>query len=221
MNPNPYHPSQIDSALRQGPPVLPLLVGEDGGMSVDCLIELEDVTAFAVYHNTRSPLGRKQFLKRWLIIGLTMVIALASFVYLASAQGQFLNLVPVFVLFITFVVAYVGLYPWIYVRRLRKGTEAVFRRGRNLALFGPRRVTLTPQFMVSSSPYTQSVARWMAVEGIDPQPTALYLYLSSNTAFIVPRRAFASDDDFQTFVHTAQQFHARALAAENPLRMSV
>lgn len=218
MNPNPYHPPQTDPALRREPPVLALLVGEDGGMSVDCLIELEDVTAFTVYHNTRSPVGRKQFIKRWLIIGLTMVIALASFVYFASVQGQFLNLVPMFVISITFVVAYVGLYPWIYVRRLRKGTEAVFRRGRNLALFGPRRVTLTPQFLVSSSPYTQSVARWMAVEGIDPQPTALYLYLSSNTAFIVPRQAFASDGDFQTFVHTAQEFHSRSLAAENPLR---
>jgi hypothetical protein len=220
MNPNPYHPSQIDSALRQDPPVLPLLVGEDGGMSVDCLIELQDVTAFAIYHNTRSPLGRKQFLKRWLIMGLSMIIALVSFVYLVSVQGQLLNLVPVFVFSITFVVAYVGLYPWIYVRGLRKGTETIFHRGRNLALFGPRRLTLTPQFMVSSSPYTQSVARWIAVERIDHQPPALYLYLSSNTAFIVPRRAFASDDDFQTFVNTAQQFHARALAAENPLRTS-
>ena len=35
-----------------------------------------------------------------------------------------------------------------------------------------------------------------------------------------PRLASYFDDHFQKFVNTAQEFHARALAADNPLRTS-
>ena len=89
MNPNPYHPPQTDPALRPEPLVLAQLVGEDGGMSVDCMIELEDVIAFAIYHNTRSLWGRKQFLKRWLLIGLAILLNLIELFLRKGAREYF------------------------------------------------------------------------------------------------------------------------------------
>jgi uncharacterized membrane protein len=214
MNPNPYLPPQSSPE----PPVLALLVGEDGGISVDFAIELEDVIAFSVYHSMRSPRGHKQFLNRWLLIGVSAAIVLVGMVYIMYVQGMLLDLFPAVILTAAVAVAYIGFYPWIYARRLRNASEAVIRSGRNLAVFGPRRITLTPQFVMHSSPYTQSATRWIAMERVDPQPEALYLYVSSNSAHIVPRRPFASDDDFRTFIQTAQQFHALALATEHPQR---
>jgi hypothetical protein len=209
MNPNPYLPPQNSPE----PPVLALLVGEDGGISVDFAIELEDVIAFSVYHSMHSAWGRKQFLNPWIFIGVAAALVLGGAVYLMYLQGMLLDMIPAVVVAVAAVAACVGLHPWTYARRLRNSSAAIIRSGRNLAVFGPRRITLTPEFVMHSSPYTQSATRWIAIERVDPQPQALYLYVSSNSAHIVPRRAFASEDDFRTFIDAAQEFHARALAA--------
>ncbi len=198
--------------------MLAIVVGEDGAINVDFSIELEDIVAFNIYHYTRSALGRRQFYRRWLLIGISVVLALAGVCYLFSVRGLLPSLSPALIISVVAAVAYVGAYPWIYAWRLRRSSEAVIQGGRNLAVFGPRRMTLTSQFVMHSSPFTQSAVRWIAVEKVDPQAVALYIYVSSNAAHIIPRRAFASDDDFQTFVHTAQEFHSRNMSADNPLR---
>ena len=111
-------------------------------------------------------------------------------------------------------------YGRIHEYRLKKIVERMYGEGRNLLIYGPRRVSLSPHFLNSSSPYSQSVTRWVAIEKLVVSDDALYIYNSGVSSVVVPRRAFTSDDHFQTFVHTAEEFHARALATENPLRTS-
>ena len=218
MNPNPYHPSQIDSALRPEPPVMAALVGEDGGMSIDFEIWREDLVRFMLFHHRSSPATRRQRNMAMLAICLCCGLLLAIIGYFAS-QSPELWLVAAAVL----VALVIGLirYPKIHEQKLRNLVERMYSEGRNLLLYGPRRVGLTPHYLNNASPHSQSVTRWLAVEKVVVGEEALYIYISSVSSIVVPRRAFSSDDHFQTFVHTAQDYHSRALAAENPQRTSL
>ncbi len=217
MNPNPYQPSQIDSALRPEPPVMAMLVGEDGGMSIDFEIWREDLVAFTLFHHRNSPVTRRQRHIAMFAICLIFSCILAIVVYFALQTPEYWVIAVALVIAVAFVLVR---YPQIHERQLRRLAERMYGEGRNLMVFGPRRVGLTPQFVNSSSPYTQSVTRWVAIEKIVVSADALYLYNSAVSSVMVPRRAFTSDDHFQTFVHAAQEFHVRAIAAENPLRTS-
>jgi hypothetical protein len=217
MNPNPYLPPVSQPALAAEPPVLAALAGDDGGMSVDFSIELDDILEFTVYHHIRSPLGRRFLLRRRLLIGFAVLLGLAAIAYLASVRGMFGDIIVPLVGFAVLGLAYVVFYPWLYSQRLRAAAKTLVSGGRNMAVFGPRRIMLTPQLVMHASPYTQSATRWVAVERIDAPPGAVYIYVSTNSAHVVPARAFSSADHYQTFVQTAQEYYSRALAAENHL----
>ena len=218
MNPNPYQPSQIDSALRPEPPVMAALVGEDGGMSIDFEIWRDDLVAFTLFHHRNSPATRRQLLTAIVAVGLIFSIILAFVVGYALHSPEFWLLAAAIVIALAVVLPFYGR---IHEYRLKKIVERMYGEGRNLLIYGPRRVSLSPQFLNSSSPYTQSVTRWVAIERVVVSADAVYIYNSGVSSVVVPRRAFSSDDHFQTFVHTAQEYHARALAAENPQRMPV
>jgi hypothetical protein len=218
MNPNPYLPPQTDPSLHHEPPVLATLVGEDGGMSIDFEIGREDLVAFSLFHHRSSPANRQRLRLAMVALSLIMATVLALLVYYALRQPEYWLPAVVVVMALVFVLVR---FPQIQERNLRNLVERMYGEGRNLLLYGPRRVGLSPQFLNNSSPYFQSVTRWIAVEKIAVSENALYIYNSSVSSVIVPRRAFSSDDHFQTFVHTAQEFHARALAAENPLSIAV
>ena len=218
MNPNPYQPSQIDSGVRLEPPVMAALVGEDGGMSIDFEIWREDLVGFMLFHHRHSPATRKQRRRRMATLGIALALLLAILVRYALRSPDFWFLAAGTVLVLAgLLVSYPQIHQW----QLRNAIERMYGEGRNLLLYGPRRVGLTPQFLNNSSPYSQSVTRWIAVEKIVVAGDALYIYISSVSSVVVPRRAFTSDDHFRTFVHTTQEFHARAVAAENQQRMSV
>jgi hypothetical protein len=218
MELNPYQPSQIDSAVRTQPPVLAALVGDDGGMSIDFEIWQADLIEFNLFHHQNSPASKRQIWKVTLYVCVIVVLMEAVIVYLAVMYQPEMWLVAV-LLPISAGIALVFL-PHLHRMNVRNLVSKMYAEGRNLVLYGPRRVSLTPQLLNYSSPYTQSVTRWVAIEKIVTVAEALYIYNSAVSSIIIPRRAFSSDDHFQTFVHTAQEFHARALAAENPLRTS-
>jgi hypothetical protein len=209
MNPNPYQPSQIDSALPAQPPVLAALVGEDGGMSIEFEIEREDLVEFTLFHHQHSSVSRTQRRRKMLVLAFALVLLLGFLVRYALPMPDFWFIV---LLIAGLLVSYPRIQEW----QLRTMVERMYGEGRNLLLYGPRRVALTPQFLNNASPHSQSVTRWLGVEKLVVAERALYIYISSVSSIVIPRRAFSSDDHFQTFFHTAQEFHAQALAAENP-----
>lgn len=217
MNPNPYDPPQTDPALRPEPPVLAAVVGESGGMGIDFELQRDDLVAFALFHQKHSPAARKQRRQRMVIWGGVLIVLIATFIRRGFFSSDDWLLVACTILFL------VGLFvslPQIREWRLRKAIARMYGEGRNVLLYGPRRVVLTPQSLINSSANSQSETRWIAIEKIVVTEEALYIYISSVSSVVIPRREFTSNDHFQTFIQTAQDFHTRALAAENSLNTS-
>lgn len=58
----------------------------------------------------------------------------------------------------------------------------------------------------------QSTTAWKAVEKVAAVDGGIYIYTSALAAVIVPRRAFASQLEFDEFVRMAGAFHEKAAA---------
>ena len=71
-----------------------------------------------------------------------------------------------------------------------------------------------------SSRTTETICLWSAIDWISVTRDHLYFFLDTTQAFIVPRRAFESDERFQAFVAQARQWHdaatSKPLAEFNP-----
>jgi hypothetical protein len=74
---------------------------------------------------------------------------------------------------------------------------------------GPNTFALTDQGIRLQTPRSESVVYWNAVRRTVSNSQRLYLFFSSPGAIIVPRRSFASDDDFAKWIDELER-HLKA-----------
>jgi len=196
---NPYAPPASEL------PLVAELVVTDGGLSIDYELVLEDIVKWNLVLHRVSPATRRSHRLIRILCGaaalLFALLAVAGWPHTASF------------LFGSMMLAVMAVV-WPAIFRWRAGAmiRNVFREGKNLSVLGARRLTLTPQYVMYSSPITQAVTRWLGIERILVEPDAIYIMSSSTSAFIVPRRALADEAQFQRFAETATQFHAQSNA---------
>lgn len=94
----------------------------------------------------------------------------------------------------------------------RFGVAALVKRslgeGPNKGILGPKRVRISPESLQEAGEFQTTATEWAAIQKIAVTPLALYLYNSSVSAFIVPRRCFPNDAAFEEFVRLARQYKA-------------
>ena len=74
------------------------------------------------------------------------------------------------------------------------------------SLFLPHRVMLTPEAIEHAIGPNSTRSLWVGIAKIDHTKTHLFIYTSPNQAIVVPGRAFQSEEDFEDFCKTAQQY---------------
>ena len=103
--------------------------------------------------------------------------------------------------------------------RAERGAKALVSRsyseGRNLGVLGPHRLVMTPEWIVDVNDFIERRIRWEAIERVDASDDHAFLYVGSNSALVVPRRAFPDDATFRHFVETART-HQKAIEARIP-----
>lgn len=82
----------------------------------------------------------------------------------------------------------------------------------------PSTVTLSDQDFRVEFGSTSTTTRWDGVPRVENTPTHLFLFIQPKDGFIVPRRAFDSDEEFARFCDLARRHQeaARPLAPQPP-----
>ena len=83
---------------------------------------------------------------------------------------------------------------WLFIRFAKRG-----------ALYAPPSYAITPGALRISSEKGVSDVRWTAFLDVRRSDDRLFIFMSKRQAFIIPRRAFDSDQDFEAFVTAAEQ----------------
>jgi hypothetical protein len=215
---NPYAPPNPQP--EDDPPLVAQLAELGEGMTVEFEQAIDDMVTFHVhYFNKRMPVRRH-------LLGILALVPLAFAVFLvlnvnqAGAPHQ-VDYMANLMLGLGIFFAVMWLYSQLARRHLiQRNLNKLLGPGRNLNLTGPRRITITPEFVISASPLTQSASRWLGIEKIETDGQNIYIFNSTMTAFIIPRRAFSSDVHYAEYLAQANEYLARHLRGAQPLAPS-
>lgn len=163
----------------------------------------EDFVAFNLYHHDHSPATRYQKRRIILIFGALGVILPV----IKLMHPEYHELLYIFggtslLVAVTF--------PLNFRRGLRRNLDRLLSEGKNKGLLGPREVGLSPAEVRSTGTMGINTTAWPAVEKIVKHEDRLYIYTSSLSAVVIPRRAFESDAAFASFEETARKYLAEA-----------
>lgn len=174
---------------------------------IDVEITVDDIVDFNAFHVTKSPAGRRQTRSRRIVLAIYAAILAAPSL---SALAEPSRLDGLMVSLFVFVCILIPAWPVIQRMAVRRSIRSAFASARNLGSLGPRQVTLTPRELRIRGPYTDDRVHWIAIENVEVGSSALYLYTSGTNGYVIPRRAFASDAEFEFFVALARGYQEAA-----------
>ena len=85
-----------------------------------------------------------------------------------------------------------------YLQRKRRG------------MLGPIRFSLRARGVEAVGPNSESLSYWSGIKKVVQTKRRLYLFLTPASALIMPRRAFATDDEFQTWADRSRSSWSEA-----------
>lgn len=176
-------------------------------------VELEITSAdheVYVEHGLRSAATRRFFRRQQLatfVAAMVGIVALAFVFHLLSDDASIpAALAPACLV----AVAAVLLLPYAWRDRLRSRYMKSVTGPAAWRVLGSRRVRCSPGGFAWSASWSDVRVGWRAVDRISSDDHAAYIHASAPNAYIVPRRAFANDAEFEAFVALSRRYQARA-----------
>ena len=164
----------------------------------------DDFVQFNLFHNRHSPEVRRWYLFGWATIPIIMwtVFLLVPAILRRDPQTWWQIIVATKWIF-ALPLLFIAYYPWATRRRMASLLHKMLREGSNQSLMGPQTVTIDDKGITSQSASSTNSVAWVGVNRIARSADCGYIYTSSVSAVVVPRRAFQSDGDFMAFLDAA------------------
>ena len=172
-------------------------------MDIEYEISTDDMVAFHLHQNEHSLAGRGC---RWgfqLFFG--MISAAGSVIYFIVGDYLMASV------WLAAAVLLVVLAPRILRGSIKRQIVRLYRRGDNRGGIGTHRLSLTPEAMVDVAGESESRVAWSDVEKIAATDDHLFIYISAESAIVVPRRAFSDDAGWAEFGEAARQYRSAAI----------
>jgi hypothetical protein len=182
---------------------------------VEYRLTLEDAAAFLHHHAKSPPRGRGGiphwfwlivlclFLFVWLVVKLVVPLPFS----MSVGDWVLVALAPLYLLF-----HFGG--KWMAVQLMLRKAR------RNPRLFDLRALEIMPEGLTMSDSSGSNSIHWHALPWIVVSDAYAFFYLTDTKGVVLPRRAFASEEQFEEFVATARRYHAEArrfVRTEGPL----
>ena len=172
-------------------------------MKIDYELTSDDLAAFVQSHRRTSPAARRQEIGCLaLAFCALMILPVGALLttdkpVLETAFGIWpLLLGPI--LFVIFAIPYV---PW----RMRQMPNRLLSEGQNKDYYGKCELEAGDDAITETRPSGSTICNWTSVERIVTTPSHLFVYTSGIEAYVVPRRAFSTDSEFNTFVDVVKE----------------
>ncbi|MGZ4961899.1 MAG: YcxB family protein [Limisphaerales bacterium] len=163
--------------------------GTDDAMTITYRMTFRDRVAFAAYALPRKPV---------LVIVMVAVLILFNFQFVVPAIQQSPRPHPWFVNVITFII-FQGIFVTVLITVVSGLTLLTMISKKNKTVYCERSLTVGADGFFVESEYGRSETRWTMVQKLARTRSHIFLYLNSDAAVVVPRRAFADDGVWNSF----------------------
>ena len=162
----------------------------------------DDAAAFQRYHFKTSLSSPRYYVMRlvWGILASAMLFILALG---WKNTWAVLLLILFWALYLVMIPLSIRRSSASYAKRLKK-------EGANKALWGKRRLTINAQELVESSEVEESRIRWAGVERVTENSDYIFIYLTTVSAQVIPKRFFIDSAQAQLFYQTAKNYFDQA-----------
>jgi hypothetical protein len=160
-------------------------------MTVRYTNTFRDILAFCFYHYPRSPVVLGTYGLGFLLISAVIFQSLPSDIPPAAKALSFLVLET---LAFGFVAA---------IFTLTVVASMVSRR--NKSILTEHVITLTESALCEETAYNKSETRWAGISHVARTRRYMFVYLAQYQAHVIPRRAFESDADWNSFFKTCSE----------------
>ena len=163
----------------------------------------DDLAAFIEYHQGSSPAARRQKIG-CLAVAFCAMMILPIGILLTTDKPVFetaMNIWPLLVGPLLFALLAVPYIRW----QTRKMSTRLLSEGLNKEFYGECELDAGTDALTETRPSGSTIRKWTSVERVVATPSHLFIYTSGIEAYVVPRRAFATDSEFKAFVDTIAQ----------------
>jgi hypothetical protein len=176
-----------------------LLINKEEGKGIEMKVNYnlteEDYINFNLYHLKNSKTGKKALnMQRFLSPVIFMVAA-----YVISTFGG-MPLLSSFIIFFITSVLWVIFYPKYFYSLITRNVKKMIKEGKNDGLLGDHSLIMTDEGIVDTSSNRETKVTWSGIESFKEDNDNLYLYISSVSAYILPKRELHHVDELRDII---------------------
>ncbi len=173
-------------------------------MNIEYTNSPEDVLYLNLYHYQHSAAFRlRRLAAQYAFPFFLLAVALAL---LATNRASILTASPLLIV----AVIWVFFAPRLIQSNIRRQVKKMYDKGDIEGTLCGHRLSLRPEGVVDRTQFGESKTPWRDVRGVITTGQHVFIYIGPLLAHIVPRRAFADDDQCQQFVDQVKSYCERA-----------
>ena len=176
-------------------------------VDIEYELDLNDVVQYQSYFLTNYPAYKRLRLLLRIIIPIGIVALITTII--SALLGGINNGITLFIgLLELIVVIYSIFFPKIIQMILVKSNNRIFGQKPN-ALIGKHQVSINADGFTDINETGQSNICWNGISWLGRNDQYIFLQLTGTSFFIVPKRAFSGEANFNKFVETVKSYHEK------------
>ncbi|PIC57148.1 hypothetical protein CSV80_10595 [Sporosarcina sp. P12(2017)] len=155
----------------------------------------QDVIAFNLYHVKNSKVGKNSLQwQRYISPLIFLLFAYFLTIFTDMAKG------PLFVTFGLTAILWVIFYPKYFYFHITRQVSKMLKGGKNEGLVGEHFMKLNKTGIADQTAVDETKVQWAGVKQLIEDPDYFYIYTSTVSAYIIPKRDVYSVDGLKTYV---------------------
>ncbi|WP_186671489.1 YcxB family protein [Sporosarcina sp. BP05] len=157
----------------------------------------EDYINFNLYHIKNSETGKRALAVQRFLSPLFFIII--SYVYAAISDMPFL---PLFITFFIMSILWIIFYPKHFYKLIARNAKKMIKEGKNDGLIGHHQLKMTEEGLVDTSLNKETKVTWSGITSFKEDEGYYYLYNSSVSAYILPKREIDHADEVKQYIQS-------------------
>lgn len=162
-------------------------------MEINYNLTEEDFINFNLYHikNSKTAIRSLQLQR---MIG-PLIFLISSYVFSKIGDVPFIGL---FITFSIISILWFIFYPKYFYNHIIRHVKKMIKEGKNDGLLGEHRMMISEEGIVDSTTNGETKVNWSGIKELKEDGNYLYLYNSSVSAYILPKRELRNVDDMRS-----------------------
>lgn len=168
----------------------------------------DDYLAFNLYHAKHSKTVQNSLVMQRFLTPIFLLILPFLFSWIT---GEFL--MGLFIIFVIISVLWVIFYPKYFYGYMEKNINKMMNEGNNKNLLGQHVFIANEDGFIEKNSVGESKVSWSSIEKVEENEDYYFLFLSTMSANIIPKRSFSNDasqEDFKRMVDKATSFKTQS-----------